>query len=512
MFCDQCAAYVSHHRQECPYCGTPLRRKKETRIFNGAPPGSPRYYCEQCRSSSYHQVCPVHQTAGILIAEIITRPVSPPPAPAGTPLPSSPAAGLPDPRQAQHNTTILPPNSGAAATPKHTAPETRNAVSGNDAPEAPYTRPAGSADAGAATPYPEAAAYWNTPGNEFPATSLLPASWPGRILGIAFLLFCLAIAGGAAMLYFGNFQSDNRSALYGRAETMLLEGQLAEALADFQVYRERYPQDPALPLVNEQIAAIEKELSALNQRIDKLMDRAELAVSKKHYLTPPSQHAVYFLGEVLALNPNHPQALEMLDRIVGIYESEARDALAEKNYWGAIRLYQSILQIRPHNVFAMNEIERIRAILPATVHTAEGVTVDGGVSAAFWQTASGGPTGNLSSGDQTQSSQPELSSTAAPAEVPLVIEALVDGGRRHYRHRIKPEIPEELRGEGLIMIRGECTVGLDGKVEAVRLITPSSVEALNQLAIHTFQEFRYQPATYQGKPARFKCTELMTVR
>lgn len=152
---------------------------------------------------------------------------------------------------------------------------------------------------------------------------------------------------------------------------MLLEGQLTEALAGFQAYRERYPQDPALPLVNEQITAIENELSALNRRIDTLLDQAEQAFRKKRYLTPPNQHAVYFLGEVLALNPDHPQALEMLDRIVGIHESEARAAVAEKNYWGAIRLYQSILQIRPHNVFAMNEIERIRATLPATYAPAQ---------------------------------------------------------------------------------------------------------------------------------------------
>lgn len=511
MFCDQCAAYVSHHRQECPYCGTPLRRKKETRIFDAAPQGSPRYYCEQCRSSSYHQVCPVHQTAGILIAEIITRPVSPPPAPAGTPLPSAPAAGLPDPRQAPHKTVTRPPSSKATAPPSYANPETRNLFSGNIT-EASGSRPAGTGSATTATPHPDAAAFRFTRGNEYAAAPSLPAAWPGRILGTAFLLFFLALAGGAAMLYFGNFRADDRSTLYSRAETMLLEGQLTEALAGFQAYRERYPQDPALPLVNEQITAIENELSALNRRIDTLLDQAEQAFRKKRYLTPPNQHAVYFLGEVLALNPDHPQALEMLDRIVGIHESEARAAVAEKNYWGAIRLYQSILQIRPHNVFAMNEIERIRATLPATVRTSAGVTVDGGESATLRAAASAIPVENLSGGTQVQSSQPAPSSSVKPAEIPLVIEALIDGGRRHYLHRVKPDIPEELRGEGLIMIRGECTVGLDGTVEAVRLITPSAVEALNQLAINTFQTFRYQPATYQGKPARFKCTELMTVR
>lgn len=507
MFCDQCAAYVSNHRQACPYCGSPLRRRKETRTFNAEPQGSPRYYCEQCRSSSYHQVCPIHQTAGILIAEIITRPVSPPPAPAGTPLPSAPAAGLPDPRKAPHQSAPLPQNGDAAAA--HADPKTRQVFSGNVPP--PYSGPAGAANAAAATPYPGAAAYRNPPGHAAAATALLPASWPGRILGTAFLLFCLALVAGAALLYFGNFRSDDRSTLYSRAETMLLEGQLTEALAGFQAYRERYPGDPALPLVNEQIAAIEKELSALNLRIDHLMAQAEAAFHKKHYLAPANRHALYFLGEVMALNPDHPQALEMLDRIVEIHESEAREALAAKNYWGAIRLYQSILQIRPHNVFAMNEIERIRAILPAAVRTADGVTVDGEASATL-QPASARPGESLPGGARAQSSQPEASSSGKPAEVPLVIEALIDGGRRHYLHRIKPEIPPELRGDGLIMIRGECTVGLDGNVESVRLITPSAVEALNQLAIDTFRQFRYQPASYQGKPARFKCTELMTVR
>lgn len=510
MFCDQCAAYVSHHRQECPYCGTPLRRKKETRIFTAAPQGSPRYYCEQCRSSSYHQVCPVHQTAGILIAEIITRPVSPPPAPAGTPLPSAPAAGLPDPRQTQQKTVPRTSNPGATANSQYIDPETRNLFAGGMT-EPAGSRPAGAAGQTATASYPEAAPFWHTASNVDTTTALLPASWQGRILGTAFFLFFLALAGGAAMLYMGNFRSDDRSALYSRAETMLLEGQLTEALSGFQAYRERYPQDPALPLVNEQIAAIENELSALNQRIDNLLSQAEQAFRKKQYLTPPSQHAVYFLGEVLALNPDHTRALEMLDRIVARYEDEARAAVEEKNYWGAIRLYQSILQIRPNNVFAMNEIERIRANLPATVRTAADVTVDGG-SATLRPAASASSEENLSGGTRAQLAQPAPPSSARPVEVPPVIEALIDGGRRHYLHRVKPEIPEELRGDGLIMIRGECTVGLEGNVEAVRLITPSAVEALNQLAIETFRQFRYQPATYQGKPARFKCTELMTVR
>ncbi|GEM_PF-5964919 len=101
-------------------------------------------------------------------------------------------------------------------------------------------------------------------------------------------------------------------------------------------------------------------------------------------------------------------------------------------------------------------------------------------------------------------------SAPAKSEVRIVEEQMIDGGEKKYIHREKPNIPASLKGDELQMILAECIVSVDGKIESVKLLTPSENEQLNQIALNALHKYRFQPATYRGKPVRFKTIEVMS--
>ncbi|MFQ5583447.1 MAG: energy transducer TonB, partial [Calditrichia bacterium] len=114
--------------------------------------------------------------------------------------------------------------------------------------------------------------------------------------------------------------------------------------------------------------------------------------------------------------------------------------------------------------------------------------------------------GNDSSGD------PALLSNRMPDLNDPIIEALIDGGQRKYVQRQKPVLPSWLKYEGTYKIRVECTVDRQGRVENVKVLSPSGNEVLDKLAVDTFKQFRYKPATFRGEPVRFRVVEIMIFR
>ncbi|NOX38344.1 MAG: TonB family protein [Calditrichaeota bacterium] len=95
----------------------------------------------------------------------------------------------------------------------------------------------------------------------------------------------------------------------------------------------------------------------------------------------------------------------------------------------------------------------------------------------------------------------------APAIVEPVLEALLDGGKREYIRRVKPEFPEiykRTRREGLVIM--EVIVARDGSVESYRILR-SDGEAFSEAVKEAIRQFRYKPGTINGKPVRFRVIE-----
>lgn len=94
-----------------------------------------------------------------------------------------------------------------------------------------------------------------------------------------------------------------------------------------------------------------------------------------------------------------------------------------------------------------------------------------------------------------------------PEIVEPVIEALLDGGQRQYIQRVNAEYPGiylKTAHQGRVLI--EVIVGRDGRVEEFRVLR-SDGNLFTESALTALKKFRYKPATYQGKPVKFKIVE-----
>ncbi|HQU73937.1 MAG TPA: energy transducer TonB [Calditrichia bacterium] len=96
---------------------------------------------------------------------------------------------------------------------------------------------------------------------------------------------------------------------------------------------------------------------------------------------------------------------------------------------------------------------------------------------------------------------------AAPVEIPIVPEALISGGKREYLTRAEPDVPPNLDYGGFAIVRAECVVGVDGRVESVNIVSSGQNQRLNSITAQALKNYRYRPATYKGKPVRFKVLE-----
>ncbi len=94
-----------------------------------------------------------------------------------------------------------------------------------------------------------------------------------------------------------------------------------------------------------------------------------------------------------------------------------------------------------------------------------------------------------------------------PKVVEPVMETLIDGGGRQYIKKVIPKYPDIYRRtsfEGKVLM--EVIVGRDGKVEKHRILR-SDGEHFAAAAESAIQQFRYKPATFRGKPIKFKIVE-----
>ena len=88
-----------------------------------------------------------------------------------------------------------------------------------------------------------------------------------------------------------------------------------------------------------------------------------------------------------------------------------------------------------------------------------------------------------------------------------VIEGLLDGGRREYLKKVKPEYPQiyKITGhEGVVFM--EVIVGKDGRVEKYKILK-SDGEYFTEAAVAAIEQYIYKPGTFKDIPVRFKIIE-----
>ncbi len=531
MFCDHCSTYVSNKRTNCPTCGHALDTSKFRNTGNyqaNSYPDFSAYYCEMCADIMQTPICPLHQTKGILVSDLSShsmyenqvsteRSAITPPLNGGRVLPGG------------KNPQLSAPTRNGAPVVSPEIPETQARLEESPKNDIPHSQARGPAQPFSQAPFPE------TP---FDQEEHIPEpeisnqkSGPGSFFYA--LTIILLIAGSVALNWqqlhaFILGDNDTRSDLYSQAETLYISGKYLESLALFTSYKQQYPNDPSIQSIDQKIDLVKKKIMTRESQINALFTQATAAFHRQEYVGEDESDAFFYLQQLLVLDPENRSAVAMLDQIADKFLAEAMLSTDQRNYPAAIKAYQNILKIRPNNVFALNQLSQIQDVL------SEKSTADSGskqlsekqgnatnstekvVEKAQQQTTlSSEESKESSSADSTsivesnQQTQQETSRTIA-AEAQLVIEALIDGGgKREYVYRTLPSTPDSLRLAEVESIRAKCIIGIDGTVEYIKLAERSEYEVLNQLAMETIRDYRYQPATYLGKPARFKCTEVI---
>lgn len=537
MFCDHCSTYVSNKRMECPTCGQALDTSKFSNSGNHQSNNYPdfsAYYCELCADIMQTPVCPLHQSPGILISDLSSHSMYEDQVSAERSAITPPLNGervLPGGRNPQ----LSAPTVTAAPVTSPEAPNTQARPEESRKPERPSSHTRTSAQPFTQSPFPE------TPFDKEAHIPEVEISNPksGKSSFFYLLTIALLIVGSVALNWqqlhaFILGDKDTRSDLYSRAETLYISGKYLESLALFSSYKQQYPNDPSIQSINQKIDLVKKKIMTRESQVNALFTQATTAFHRQEYVGEDETDAFFYLQQLLVLDPENRSAVAMLDQIADKFLAAAMLAMDQHNYPKAIKTYQNILKIRPNNVFALNQLAQIQDVLskktiaesnreleksdsgskqPQKVQlkTANATETDmkKEVIPASRKEDETPPLDSTSTAGKAQQTQEEKSRTIA-AEAQLVIEALIDGGgKREYVYRTLPSTPDSLRLAEVESIRAKCIIGIDGTVEYIKLAERSDHEILNQLAMETIRAYRYQPATYLGKPARFKCTEVI---
>ncbi|NIT58326.1 MAG: hypothetical protein GWN00_19495, partial [Aliifodinibius sp.] len=275
-----------------------------------------------------------------------------------------------------------------------------------------------------------------------------------------------------------------------------------------------------------------------------------------------------YLSRVLALDPDYPPALKLQEQLTDHFFNKGSAALSKDNLTRAIYYYKAILAMKPGDPLLLDKInqtlqkksvtvllhsfgeiaktrQQIEQIRTERLRLQEMLATEGQKISDLARQSKGiqqlptkkteprttrpkAPIQQTVSNEQTSKTKVQTASIGSSfqeslgiellppsekedTETKIVEEALIDGGAKKVTHREKPEITPELKeSDEFVMILAECTVGKDGTVEKVNLLSGARDKKLNQLATTAFQKYRYQPATYNGEPVRFKTIEVMS--
>ena len=405
-------------------------------------------------------------------------------------------------------------------------------------------------------PQPAAAPKVKRPAPQPAARQKKPRS---KMPWVVAAMVLITLGASAAVIFDRYYPQYLQQTLYTQAETQYTEGDYAGALQLYEEYAANYPFDPNIEQIKAKINNIHILVEAEQQKeleIYGLMEKASQAFAEGRYLLPEADNAAGYVARVLKLDPQFAPAREMQSTILTHYWEEAEKAFDADQLDVAIENYRKILQINPDDQKVVDELERalkiknINDMLGSLSELAQAKeelkrlqrekyrlktqvqqerrrlqnfdesVEDDDVRASLPEAAQ--PTAAASSPGLASSSN-NLDETLgimliADAKeagqgnlLPRIVEeTLIDGGKKRYVHREKPDLPAGVSVKGVMMILAECIVGVDGQVEQVQIVSPSANQKLNQLAEASFHKYQFKPATYQGEPVRFKSIEVMT--
>lgn len=405
------------------------------------------------------------------------------------------------------------------------------------------------------SPQPAAAPKVKRPAPQPAARQKKPRS---KMPWVVAAMVLITLTASAAVIFDRYYPQYLQQTLYTQAEAQYTEGNYAGALKLYEEYAANYPFDPNIEQIKAKINNINILVEAEQQKeleIYGLMEKASRAFAEGRYLLPEADNAAGYIAGVLKLDPQFAPAREMQQSILTHYWEEAEKAFDADQLDVAIENYRKILQINPGDQKVVDELERALKIknindmlgslselaqakeelkrlqrekyrlktqvqqerrrLQNFDESAQDADIRAGIPETAQPVAASSPGLASSSNNLEETLGIMLIADAKDAgqgnPLPRIVEeTLIDGGKKRYVHREKPDLPAGVNVKGVVMILAECIVGVDGQVEQVQIVSPSSNPKLNQLAEASFHKYQFKPATYQGEPVRFKSIEVMT--
>jgi tetratricopeptide (TPR) repeat protein len=344
-------------------------------------------------------------------------------------------------------------------------------------------------------------------------------------------------------------------ARFEKAEALFAAQEFRKAKAQYELFALKYPLDSKIGIVKSRLEALEKleqKEREKQQKIRQLMEKATLAFKQQHYLTPEDDNVILYLNQVLSLEPNFSMAQTLREQIVNKYFSLAETALAREDYDKAVTFFQNILQIMPGDQAILQQIDRALALqkldkqlhkLTQLARAKEDIralkreiamlkteiqkeqqklqvlrrlqdqnnTVRAEAPTPNPNEISGSIMNTVKTNDEPQLSDLGIELLSPPQEVKLVEETFIDGGKKEYIQKVKPHITNLKKSStGVTLVLAECVVDTNGYVTEVKLVNGTDDQRLNQVAVESFKQYRYKPATFNGNPVRFKSLEVLT--
>ncbi len=379
----------------------------------------------------------------------------------------------------------------------------------------------------------------------------------GKIILAGCLIACGIVVSWAGWAYFQAHQGKVSNQLFVKAEQHYSDENYQAALTLYHQFAAEFPDNLSITLVRERISKIETQLLHQpvkevegEENIQDLLKNAITCYRQEKYIAPPENNAIYFTNRLLQLDPGNTAALEIQGIIVKLYEDIATDAMRQREYSRAANIYRLLLEINPFSPGLQEKLQlAMNRRQPVSYDSDGNFTVDAAQSLASQQIVrknDADPAGALVSENLMfsetsgslidslqnvvaqenaapipiknvhQSTMPALPAgendentsqiLGADGENPILNELMIDSGRRIYAYQESIFIPadwEIATGE----VTAQCVIGTDGKVESVDIIDAHGDKRINHLIMATLRNYRFEPATYRGRPVRYKVIE-----
>lgn len=159
--------------------------------------------------------------------------------------------------------------------------------------------------------------------------------------------------------------SSGGSAVFAVAENFYDAGKNTEAMMAYQDFLHQYPSDALAPLAIQRMQAIRKLLAEdfasgkIQDTIDDLMRKAELAFNNQQFLKPRRNNAISHISKILLLDPNHSAALSLRGDIIVHFSELGNTAVRKNRLQEAIDHYRTILRINPDDTFFKTQISQL---------------------------------------------------------------------------------------------------------------------------------------------------------